>query len=917
MWYREGTITFTQGSDALSGTGTYWNVTANGVLPGMIVIGPDNKLYEIKRVISDTSLILAEPYTGETQKEVPCRIITTYEGDLTQFSARFTALMTRMSADSKTMRSWLTAVDEVTLEREDGTEVTVKSLTQIVDEHNANQKWYTDNADAINAAGEKAREAAERALAAAQSSSEARAKADEAAQSSASASEYKTAAELSAAASKASEHGAAESAASSKASASAAKTSEDNSAASETNAAESKAAAALSASSSANSASEALQYAESAKTSKEAAAASEAAAANSENEARTSKDTAVAAAAEASANATSADASRHDVDTNKAEVSRMKDEVFAARDSTIQYSEEAKTAADTAAREAATKTSDQLLSAVKSEAEKANSASASAQGFADDAKRFRDEAQEIAEGSKVNDATTSQQGVVQLSSATDSESETLASTPKAVKTVMDAVALKAPIDSPALSGAPTAPTPAITAAGREIATAAFVASKVAQLVGSAPEALDTLNELAAALGNDPNFATTITNMLARKQPLDGTLTALSGRSPQGVIDYLGLLNTVNLAAGSIQKSQNGADIPDKRLFVKNIGAVSSARISFVKESGWYKLATVTMPQGASTALITLIGGAGYNAGLYDQAAISEIVLRSGNWNPVGITATLWQRSPAGAQGVAWINTSGDVYDIYVNVGQYSIDVIALSDCTNNASIVLFGTPEYVATKPASSTNGANYILYSSVLPPPESYPVGAPIPWPNDVAPSGFAIMQGQTFDKSVYPKLAAAYPSGVLPDMRGWMIKGKPTSRAVLSLEQDGIKSHAHNAAASSTDLGTKPTTTFDYGTKTSSGFDYGTKSSNSTGAHAHSLSGSTSSSGAHAHTVTAHTQYPRSTDSRNQNAVGKQYNTQQTTANAFNVWTSSAGDHAHSLSIGYCIQWQCSCPYRWYCRR
>ncbi|MCK7139302.1 phage tail protein, partial [Enterobacter kobei] len=169
MWYREGTITFTQGSDALSGTGTYWNVTANGVLPGMIVIGPDNKLYEIKRVISDTSLILAEPYTGETQTDVPCRIITTYEGDLTQFSARFTALMTRMSADSKTMRSWLTAVDEVTLEREDGTEVTVKSLTQIVNEHNANQKWYTDNADVINAAGDKAREAAASAAAAAES----------------------------------------------------------------------------------------------------------------------------------------------------------------------------------------------------------------------------------------------------------------------------------------------------------------------------------------------------------------------------------------------------------------------------------------------------------------------------------------------------------------------------------------------------------------------------------------------------------------------------------------------------------------------------------------------------------------------------------------------------------------------------
>ncbi|EJF6106407.1 tail fiber protein [Salmonella enterica] len=868
MWYREGTITFTQGSDALSGTGTYWNVTANGVLPGMIVIGPDNKLYEIKRVISDTSLILAEPYTGETQTDVPCRIITTYEGDLTQFSARFTALMTRMSADSKTMRTWLTAVDEVTLEREDGTEVTVKSLTQIVDEHNANQKWYTDNADVINTAGDKAREAAASAADAAHSSSEAREKADEAAQSSVSASEYKTAAELSAAASKASEHSAAESAASSKASASAAKTSEANSAASETNAAESKVAAALSASSSANSASEALQYAESAKTSKEASAASETAAANSESAARASKDTAVAAAAEASTNATSANLSRQDVDTSKAEVLRMKDEVFAARDSTIQYSEEAKTAADRAAREAATKTSEQLMSAVKSEVEKANSASTSAQGFADDAKRFRDEAQEIAEGSKVNDATTSQKGVVQLSSATDSESETLASTPKAVKKVMDAVVLKAPIDSPALSGAPTAPTPAITAAGQEIATAEFVASKVAQLVGSAPEALDTLNELAAALGNDPNFATTITNMLAGKQPLDGTLTALSGRSPQGVIDYLGLLNTVNLAAGSIQKSQNGADVPDKRLFVKNIGAVSSARISFVKETGWYKLATVTMPQGASTALITLIGGAGYNAGYHDQAAISEIVLRSGNLNPVGITATLWQRSPAGAQGVAWINTSGDVYDIYVNIGQHSIDVIALSDCTNNASIMLFDTPEYVETQPASSTNGANYILYSSLLPQPDSYPVGAPIPWPSDVIPAGHAAMHGQPFDKVACPKLASVYPSGVLPDTRGLTIKGKPDGRAVLSYEDDQIKSHNHTASATSTDLGTKSTTSFDYGNK------------------------STNAGGDHAHTVPDFPAYEwKNATSNGGYKMG---------VNTRNGATGSAGNHAHTVYIG-----------------
>ncbi|EON4004145.1 prophage tail fiber N-terminal domain-containing protein, partial [Escherichia coli] len=115
-------------------------------------------------------------------------------------------------------------------------------------------------------------------------------------------------------------------------------------------------------------------------------------------------------------------------------------------------------------------------------------------------------------------------------------------------------------------------------------------------------------------------------------------------------------------------------------------------------------------------------------------------------------------------------------------------------------------------------------VYTSKNLPPESYPVGAPIPWPSDTVPSGYALMQGQAFDKSAYPKLAAAYPSGVIPDMRGWTIKGKPASgRAVLSQEQDGIKSHTHSASASSTDLGTK----------TTSSFDYGTKSTNNTGAH------------------------------------------------------------------------------------
>lgn len=116
--------------------------------------------------------------------------------------------------------------------------------------------------------------------------------------------------------------------------------------------------------------------------------------------------------------------------------------------------------------------------------------------------------------------------------------------------------------------------------------------------------------------------------------------------------------------------------------------------------------------------------------------------------------------------------------------------------------------------------------------PLNTVPVGSPIAWPSDVIPEGYALMQGQSFDKAAYPYLAAAYPSGVIPDMRGWTIKGKPVSgRAVLSQEQDGIKSHNHSASASNTDLGSKTTNSFDYGTKTASTFDYGTKTTSNGG--------------------------------------------------------------------------------------
>ncbi|KHD39291.1 phage tail fiber protein [Escherichia coli] len=529
-------------------------------------------------------------------------------------------------------------------------------------------------------------------------------------------------------------------------------------------------------------------------------------------------------------------------------------------------------------------------------------------------------------------------------------------------------------------------------------------------------------------------------------------------------------DNANSRVPSNRKVNGKALTADITLTPKDIGTLNSVTMSFFDGAGWFKLATVTMPQASSIVYIALIGGAGYNVGSPHQAGISELVLRAGNGNPKGITGALWKRTAVGLTNFAWINTSGDTYDIYVEIGKYATSVNIHWDCTANASVSVYTSPTYSASKPSSVTYGVVYTMYSShqkptpsdigALPttggtvsgplsvtggltgslngnastatklqtarsiggvvfdgsaninlpgvnttgnqnttgnaatatklqtarkisgvpfdgstditltaahvaafarratdtyadadggvpwnaesgaynvtrsgdsyilvnfytgvgscrtlqmkahyrngglfyrssrdgygfeedwaevytsknlPPESYPVGAPIPWPSDTVPSGYALMQGQAFDKSAYPKLAAAYPSGVIPDMRGWTIKGKPASgRAVLSQEQDGIKSHTHSASASSTDLGTK----------TTSSFNYGTRSTNNTGAHTHSVSGTAASAGAHTHTVAC---YPYGNTEQGDRALKGASRSDSSTG------TSSAGAHTHTVS-------------------
>ncbi|HHI1479777.1 TPA: phage tail protein [Escherichia coli] len=698
-------------------------------------------------------------------------------------------------------------------------------------------------------------------------------------------------------AAKSSETNASSSASSAASSATAAGNSAKAAKTSETNARSSETAAGQSASAAAGSKTAAASSASAASTSAGQASASATAAGKSAESAASSASTATTKAGEAteqaSAAARSASAAKTSETNAKASETRAESSKTAAASSASSAASSASSASaskDEATRQAsAAKGSATTASAKATEA--AGSATAAAQSkstaesAATRAETAAKRAEDIASAVALEDASTTKKGIVQLSSATNSTSETLAATPKAVKAANDNA---------------------------------------------------------------------------------------NGRVP------------------SNRKVNGKALTADITLTPKDIGTLNSVTISFSGGAGWFKLATVTMPQASSIVYIALIGGAGYNVGSPHQAGISELVLRAGNGNPKGITGALWKRTAVGLTNFAWINTSGDTYDIYVEIGNYATSVNIHWDCTANASVSIYTSPTYSASKPSSVTGGVVYTMYSShqkptpsdigALPttggtisgplsvtdgitgalkgnadtatklaaapkingvkfdgsadinltpenigafarrstgayadsngavpwnaesgaynvarsgdsyilvnfytgvgscrtlqmkahyrnrglfyrssrdgygfeedwaevytsknlPPESYPVGAPIPWPSDTVPSGYALMQGQTFNKSAYPKLAAAYPSGVIPDMRGWTIKGKPASgRAVLSQEQDGIKSHTHSASASSTDLGTK----------TTSSFDYGTKSTNNTGAHTHSISGTANSAGAHQH--------------------------------------------------------------------
>ncbi len=963
--------------------------------------------------------------------------ITVYEDSRPGTLNDFLGAMTEDDARPEALRRFELMVEEVARNASAVAQNTAAAKKSASDASTSTREaatHATDAAGSARAASTSAGQAASSAQSASSSAGTASTKASEASKSAAAAESSKSAAATSASAAKTSETNAAASQKSAATSASAATTKASEAATSARDASASKEAAkssetnaSSSASSAASSATVAANSAKAAKTSETNARSSETAAGQSASAAAGSKTAAASSASAASTSAGQASAS-----------------AIAAGKS----AESAASSASTATTKAGEATEQASAAARSASAAKTSETNAKA-------------SETSAESSKTAAASSA-------SSAASSASSASASKDEATRQA-----------SAAKGSATTASTKATEAAGS--ATAASQSKTTAESAATRAEAAaDRAEEIAGAVAMEDASLTT-KGVVKLSSAVDSTSESLAA-TPKAV---KAANDNANSRVPSNRKVNGKALTADITLTPKDIGTLNSVTMSFSGGAGWFKLATVTMPQASSIVYIALIGGAGYNVGSPHQAGISELVLRAGNGNPKGITGALWKRTAVGLTNFAWVNTSGDTYDIYVEIGNYATSVNIHWDCTANASVSVYTSPTYSASKPSSVTYGVVYTMYSShqkptpsdigALPttggtvsgplsvtggltgslngnastatklqtarsiggvvfdgsaninlpgvnttgnqnttgnaatatklqtarkisgvpfdgskditltaahvaafarratdtyadadggvpwnaesgaynvtrsgdsyilvnfytgvgscrtlqmkahyrngglfyrssrdgygfeegwaevytsknlPPESYPVGAPIPWPSDTVPSGYALMQGQTFDKSAYPKLAAAYPSGVIPDMRGWTIKGKPASgRAVLSQEQDGIKSHTHSASASSTDLGTK----------TTSSFDYGTKSTNNTGAHTHSISGTANSAGAHQHKSsgafggTNTSIFPNGYTAISNLSAGIMSTTSGSGQTRNAGKTSSDGAHTHSLS-------------------
>ena len=434
------------------------------------------------------------------------------------------------------------------------------------------------------------------------------------------------------------------------------------------------------------------------------------------------------------------------------------------------------------------------------------------------------------------DATTARKGLVQLSSATNSDSETLAATPKAVKaaydlangkyTAQDATTARKGIVQ--LSSATNSTSEALAATPKAV-KAAYDLANGKYTAQDATTARKGLVQLSSATNSDSEtLAATPKAVKAAYDLANGKYTAQDATTARkGIVQLSSVTNSDSETLAATPKAVKAANDNAN-------GRVPSGRkVNGKSLANDVNVTSQDIFNGQSIEI-----GANQNLDNYKTPGLYH--------QPLNANTSAALKYPENFAGTLVVLKNAGITQIYY-----------VYDTSRSYTRSQYSTGDWTPWTPQ------------------DSFPVGAAIPWPSDSVPTGYTVMQGQTFDKTVYPLLAVAYPSGVIPDMRGWTIKGKPASgRAVLSQEQDGIKSHSHSASASSTDLGTKTTSSFDYGTKTSSSFNHGTKTTNSAGDHSHNIPVGNTGAG---------------------NGVSAGYNSGLGTGK-----TSNAGGHSHTVNIG-----------------
>ena len=591
--------------------------------------------------------------------------ITVYEDSRPGTLNDFLGAMTEDDARPEALRRFELMVEEV-----------ARNASAVAQNTAAAKKSASDAGTSAREAATHATDAADSARAASTSAGQAASSAQSASSSAGTASAKATEAEKSAAAAESSKSAAATSAG-------AAKTSETNASASQQSAATSASTATTKASEAATSARDASASKEAAKSSEtnaassaSSAASSATAAANSAKVAKTSETNARSSETAAGQSASAAAGSKTAAASSASAASTSAGQASASAIAAGKSAESAASSASTATTKAGEATEQASAAARSASAAKTSETNAKA-------------SETSAESSKTAAASSA-------SSAASSASSASASKDEATRQA-----------SAARGSATTASTKATEAAGS--ATAASQSKTTAESAATRAEAAaDRAEEIAGAVAMEDASLTT-KGVVKLSSAVDSTSESLAA-TPKAV---KAANDNANSRVPSNRKVNGKALTADITLTPKDIGTLNSVTMSFSGGAGWFKLATVTMPQASSIVYIALIGGAGYNVGSPHQAGISELVLRAGNGNPKGITGALWKRTAVGLTNFAWSNTSGDTYDIYVEIGNYATRVNIHWDCTANATVSIYTSPTYSASKPSSVTDGVVYTMYST------------------------------------------------------------------------------------------------------------------------------------------------------------------------------------------------------------